>query len=152
MVGTGGLESEECRDQDGNFSLQGRIRTGRVPSEAMEGSFSEYEYLSVFEMAKMTIDLASPLAYTPAETAELICRAGVKKGRSRPDKVLLSGISGGCILAFGCAVSLTALTAPWYQENATGLIKLIGAIVFPLGLVTVILTGADLFTSTNLVG
>jgi hypothetical protein len=103
-------------------------------------------------MAKTTIDLASPLAYTPAETAELICRAGVKKGRSRPDKVLLSGISGGCILAFGCAVSLTALTAPWYQENAPGLIKLIGAIVFPLGLVTVILTGADLFTSTNLVG
>ncbi|KAH7260934.1 Formate/nitrite transporter [Fusarium redolens] len=101
-------------------------------------------------MAKTTIDLASPLAYTPAETAELICRAGVKKGRSRPDKVLLSGISGGCILAFGCAVSLTALTAPWYQENAPGLIKLIGAIVFPLGLVTVILTGADLFTSTNL--
>jgi formate/nitrite transporter FocA (FNT family) len=102
-------------------------------------------------MVKPIIDLASPLAYTPAETAELICRAGVKKGRSRPDKVFLSGISGGCILAFGCAVSLTAMTAPWYQENAPGLVKLIGALVFPLGLVTVILTGADLFTSTNLV-
>lgn len=102
-------------------------------------------------MVKPIIDLASPLAYTPAETAELICRAGVKKGRSRPDKVFLSGISGGCILAFGCAVSLTAITAPWYQENAPGLVKLIGALVFPLGLVTVILTGADLFTSTNLV-
>jgi formate/nitrite transporter FocA (FNT family) len=102
-------------------------------------------------MAKPTIDMSSPAAYTPAETAELICRAGVKKGRSRPDKVFLSGISGGCILAFGCAVSLTVLTAPWYQENAPGLIKIIGAMVFPLGLVTVILTGADLFTSTNLV-
>lgn len=146
---------KECRDQDGNFSPHGRIRTGRVPLRKLKGSFGECEYLfalRVGEMAKMTIDLASPLAYTPAETAELICRAGVKKGRSRPDKVLLSGISGGCILAFGCAVSLTALTAPWYQENAPGLIKLIGAIVFPLGLVTVILTGADLFTSTNLVG
>jgi formate/nitrite transporter FocA (FNT family) len=102
-------------------------------------------------MHKPTIDVSSPAAYSPAETAELICRAGVKKGRSRPDKVFLSGISGGCILSFGCAVSLTVLTAPWYQENAPGLIKIVGAMVFPLGLVTVILTGADLFTSTNLV-
>ncbi|KAM5352977.1 hypothetical protein ACJ41O_005699 [Fusarium nematophilum] len=98
-------------------------------------------------MAGLTIDLA---AYTPAETAELICRAGVKKGHSRPDKVFLSAVSGGCILSFGCAVSLTALTAPWYQENAPGLIKLIGASVFPLGLIIVLLTGADLFTSTNM--
>ncbi|KAH7148339.1 Formate/nitrite transporter [Dactylonectria macrodidyma] len=101
-------------------------------------------------MANPMHDVPNSAAYTPAETAELICRAGVKKGHSRPDKVFLSGVSGGCILSFGCAVSLTALTAPWYQENAPGLIKLIGASVFPLGLVIVILTGADLFTSTNL--
>ncbi|KAJ3526680.1 hypothetical protein NM208_g11072 [Fusarium decemcellulare] len=93
---------------------------------------------------------ATSVAYTPAETAEVICRAGVKKGHLRPDKVFLSAVLGGCILSFGCAVSLTALTAPWYQENAPGLIKLIGAAVFPLGLVIVILTGADLFTSTNM--
>ena len=111
------------------------------------GSSVQYQLITM----PQSIDISSPAAYSPAETAELICRAGVKKGRSRPDKVFLSGITGGCILAFGCAVSLTALTAPWYQENAPGLIKIIGALVFPLGLVTVILTGADLFTSTNLV-
>lgn len=102
-------------------------------------------------MANPMHHVPNSAAYTPAETAELICLAGIKKGHSRPDKVFLSGVSGGCILAFGCAVSLTALTAPWYQENAPGLIKLLGAAVFPLGLVIVILTGADLFTSTNLV-
>ncbi|KAL6407359.1 hypothetical protein AUP68_10190 [Ilyonectria robusta] len=78
-------------------------------------------------MANPTIDVANFAAYTPAETAELICRDGVKKGHLRPDKVFLSAVSAGCILSFGCAVSLTALTAPWYQENAPGLIKLVGA-------------------------
>ncbi|KAH8664867.1 Formate/nitrite transporter [Ilyonectria robusta] len=101
-------------------------------------------------MANPTIDVANFAAYTPAETAELICRDGVKKGHLRPDKVFLSAVSAGCILSFGCAVSLTALTAPWYQENAPGLIKLVGAWVFPLGLVIIVLTGADLFTSTNM--
>ena len=102
-------------------------------------------------MVKSAIHAANYAAFTPAETTELICRAGVKKGHFRADKIFLSAVSGGCILSFGCGVSLIALTAPWYQENAPGLIKIIGAFVFPLGLVTVMLTGADLFTSTNMV-
>ena len=125
--------------------LEDLIKDGS--SAVRRGSSVQYQFITM----PQSIDASGPAAYSPAETAELICRAGVKKGRSRPDKVFLSGITGGCILAFGCAVSLTALTAPWYQENAPGLIKIIGAMVFPLGLVTVILTGADLFTSTNLV-
>lgn len=125
--------------------LEDLIKDGS--SAVRRGSSVQYKFITM----PQSIDASGPAAYSPAETAELICRAGVKKGRSRPDKVFLSGITGGCILAFGCAVSLTALTAPWYQENAPGLIKIIGALVFPLGLVTVILTGADLFTSTNLV-
>ncbi|RSM06504.1 hypothetical protein CEP52_005692 [Fusarium oligoseptatum] len=72
-------------------------------------------------MANSTVDAPNFAAYTPAETAELICRAGVKKGNTRPDK-----------------------------ENAPGLVKLAGAIVFPIGLVAIFLTGAELFTSTNM--
>ena len=100
---------------------------------------------------KPIVSVANLAAYTPAETAELVSRLGVKKGNMRPDKVFLSAVSAGCLLSFGCAVSLTALTAPWYQENAPGLIKLIGAAVFPLGLVMAVLTGADLFTATTMV-
>ena len=97
-----------------------------------------------------TVDVATQ-AYTPAETAELVSRTGVKKGNMRPDKIFLSAVSAGCLLSFGCSVSLTALTAPWYQENAPGLTKLAGAAVFPLGLVMAVLTGADLFTATTMV-
>ncbi|KAH7254981.1 Formate/nitrite transporter-domain-containing protein [Fusarium solani] len=99
----------------------------------------------------LVVNVNNLAAYTPAETIELISRIGVRKGNMRPDKVFLSAVSAGCLLSFGCAVSLTAMTAPWYQENAPGLIKLIGAGVFPLGLVMVVLTGADLFTATTMV-
>lgn len=37
--------------------------------------------------------------------------------------------------------------SPWYQENAPGLIRTIGALLFPIGLVMITLSGADLFTS-----
>lgn len=60
-------------------------------------------------------------AHTPAETIELVSRAGVAKGNMRPDKTFLSAVSAGCLLSFACAVALGCNTAPWYQENAPGL-------------------------------
>ncbi|KAH6886782.1 Formate/nitrite transporter-domain-containing protein [Thelonectria olida] len=98
----------------------------------------------------LLVDVANLAAYTPPETAELISRIGTKRGNMRPDKIFLSAVSAGCLLSFGCAVSLTAITAPWYQENAPGLIRIVGGSVFPLGLVMVVLTGADLFTATTM--
>lgn len=53
----------------------------------------------------------------------------------------------GPLLGFGCAVMLSTESSPWYQENAPGLIRSIGALLFPIGLVMIVLTGADLFTS-----
>lgn len=89
--------------------------------------------------------------YSPAEAIELVSRAGVNKGNMRPDKVFLSAISAGCLLSFGCGATLITSTAPWYQENAPGLIKAIGASVFPFGLVSVLITGVDLFTASTMV-
>ena len=82
--------------------------------------------------------------YTPEEAIELVSRAGVKKGNMRPDKVFLSAVSAGCLLSFACAVSISVTAAPWYQENAPGLIRMVGALVFPLGLVMVLCVGPAL--------
>jgi formate/nitrite transporter FocA (FNT family) len=57
----------------------------------------------------------------------------------------------GCLLAFACAVLLSTNSSQWYQENAAGFIRMVGAIVFPFGLVTVVLTGADLCTGSFMV-
>ncbi|KAF4970544.1 hypothetical protein FSARC_2453 [Fusarium sarcochroum] len=98
----------------------------------------------------LVVSISNLAAYTPQETIELVSRSGVKRGNMRADKIFLSAVSAGCLLGFGCGVSLCAMTAPWYAENAPGLVKLFGAGVFPLGLVLVVLTGADLFTATTM--
>ncbi|KAF2771209.1 formate/nitrate family transporter [Teratosphaeria nubilosa] len=79
--------------------------------------------------------------YTPVETVELCSRAGVAK--ATPSWL-------GVLLAFACAALLSTNTAPWYQENAPGLIRMIGALIFPFGLVTIVVTGADLCTGSFL--
>jgi formate/nitrite transporter FocA (FNT family) len=85
-------------------------------------------------MAPSSITVSNLAAYSPAETVELVSRAGVKKGNMRLDKVFLSAVSAGCLLAFACAATLSTNTAPWMQTNAPGLIRTIGAIIFPFGL------------------
>jgi len=77
-------------------------------------------------------------AYTPAETIELVSRAGVKKGNMRVDKVFLSSVSAGCLLSFAAASALSTNTAPWFQDNAPGLIRSAGAMIFPFGLVMIV--------------
>ncbi|KAG9240627.1 Formate/nitrite transporter-domain-containing protein [Calycina marina] len=86
-------------------------------------------------------------AFTPAQTIELISRIGAKKARMRIDKLFINSFMGGALISFGCALSLTTLSSPWFQSYAPGLIKIIAAMVFPVGLIMVVLTGADLFTS-----
>ncbi|KAF2723498.1 Formate/nitrite transporter [Polychaeton citri CBS 116435] len=87
-------------------------------------------------------------AYSPKETVELCSRVGTMKANARVDKMFISAVLAGCLLAFACAVVLVVNSSPWYQENAPGLIRMIGAIVFPFGLVTIVLTGSDLCTAS----
>jgi formate/nitrite transporter FocA (FNT family) len=86
-------------------------------------------------------------AFTPAQTIERICQIGVEKSKMRIDKMIATSVLGGMLLAFGCAMNVSTATAPWFQTNAPGLIKTIAACFFPLGLIMVFLSGADLFTS-----
>ena len=87
-------------------------------------------------------------AYTPKETAEICSRAGVTKANMRIDKIFCSSFIAGCLLSFACAALLITNTAPWYQENAPGVIRMMGAVIFPFGLVSIVLTGSDLCTGS----
>lgn len=63
----------------------------------------------------------------------------------------LTNCNSGALLGFAGACTLSVNASPWYLENAPGLLRMIGAMVFPLGLIMIVLTGADLFTGTNMV-
>jgi hypothetical protein len=89
--------------------------------------------------------------YTAQETVELCSRSGVAKANMRLDKMFISSVLAGMLLAFACAASLSTQTAPWYQENAPGLIRMIGAVIFPFGLTMIVVTGADLCTGSFMV-
>jgi formate/nitrite transporter FocA (FNT family) len=65
----------------------------------------------------------------------------------RIDKMFVNSFLGGALISFGCALALSTNSSPWFQTNAPGLIRTISAMVFPVGLIMVVLTGADLFTS-----
>ncbi|KAF1842866.1 uncharacterized protein K460DRAFT_387126 [Cucurbitaria berberidis CBS 394.84] len=90
----------------------------------------------------------SNACYTPLESLEIVSRMGVKKANMRLDKTFLSAVSAGMLLSFACATLISTNTAPWYQENAPGLIRTLAALVFPYGLVTVQMTGSDLCTGS----
>lgn len=85
----------------------------------------------------MLVHVTNISAYTPQETIELVSRSGVKRANSRPDKVFLSAVSAGCLLGFGAAASLVVTTAPWLDENAPGVSRMLGATIFPVGVIMI---------------
>lgn len=91
-------------------------------------------------------------AYTPKEAIEISSRAGAYKANMRIDKIIMSSFMAGALLSFAGACYVTINTSPWYQENAPGVIKMYGALVFPFGLVVIVMTGADLATGSFMVG
>jgi formate/nitrite transporter FocA (FNT family) len=93
------------------------------------------------------LDKAIMDAFTPAQTTELVSRIGAKKARMRIDKLFIQGFMGGALISFGCALSLSTNSSPWFLANAPGLMRTIAAMVFPVGLIMVVLTGSDLYTS-----
>lgn len=79
---------------------------------------------------------------------QLIARSGEKKCVMRLDKFIYNSIIAGPLLGFGCAAALIAGDAPWYSDNAPGVIHTLAGAVFPIGLILIALTGAELWTST----
>ncbi len=88
-------------------------------------------------------------AYTPEQIAKRIEKAGVSKSVNDPIIVLALAILAGAFIAFG-AVFFTLVT---YDSGtmAGGLVRLLGGLVFCLGLILVVVAGAELFTGNNLI-
>lgn len=88
---------------------------------------------------KSTINIMTD-AFTPSQTIELISRTGAKKAHMRLDKLFINSCLSGPLLGFGCAVLVSVNASPWYQENAPGLIRMLGAMIFPIGLVMIVIS------------
>ena len=86
-------------------------------------------------------------AHPPAEIAHLVERLGVAKAQLDSVTVVVLAVLAGAFIALGSIFYLIAVT-----DSALGLgpTRLLGGLAFGLGLVLVVVGGAELFTGNNL--
>ncbi|MGV4347970.1 formate transporter FocA [Trueperella pyogenes] len=85
----------------------------------------------------------------PAETARYLAQSMYAKATSPAGKTFALAVAAGFMIGLGfvfyVTASMGAAGAGWY-----GLTKLVAGLSFSVGLILVVLTGADLFTSTTM--
>lgn len=86
---------------------------------------------------------------SPAEILDIWIDNGVKKASLPVYKMIILGILAGVYIGFGAFVFILATSAGGDAFQSI-LAKFIGAALFPVGLMLVILCGAELFTGNNL--
>ncbi len=87
---------------------------------------------------------------TPKSIAETVAQTvGVAKATSPWLSVFVLGILGGAYIGFGGLLS-TTVTFDLAPKVGIGFSKLVGGSVFSLGLMLVVIAGAELFTGNNL--
>ncbi len=98
----------------------------------------------------MPPDLPEPTgvdAYKPVEIAARIEQAGVGKTRLTFTQLLTLSVLAGVFIALGGAFYTVAMTG---VDGTTGPARLLGGAAFSLGLILVVIAGAELFTGNVL--
>jgi formate/nitrite transporter len=86
-------------------------------------------------------------AHPPREIAGIVARLGVAKARTDALTLLVLALLAGAFISLGalfCTVVVTGSTLGF------GVTRLLGGLAFSLGLVLVVIAGAELFTGNNL--
>ncbi|MEG0842801.1 MAG: formate/nitrite transporter family protein [Romboutsia sp.] len=85
---------------------------------------------------------------TPDEVAKATVNVGIKKAGLSKVSCIYLGIFAGIYIAFGGLANI--LVAQTLGSIDVGLAKFMGASVFPVGLMLVVICGGELFTGNNL--
>lgn len=85
---------------------------------------------------------------TPKEIAQATIDAGVGKAKLSITQMILLGIFAGVFIGFGGQAAITI--SQTYGAIDVGMSKFLFAAVFPVGLMLVVICGAELFTGNNL--
>jgi len=87
-------------------------------------------------------------AYTPKEIAARIEKAAVSKSLLDPLRVFALALLAGAFIAFAAAAFYTIVI--YNSSMSPGMTRLMGGLAFCLGLILVVVAGAELFTGNNL--
>jgi len=86
--------------------------------------------------------------YTPADVAHLVEIVGVRKANLTPIPLTVLGVLAGAFIALGAMFFTVSITGSALGFGPT---RLVGGLVFSLGLILVVVAGAELFTGNNLI-
>lgn len=86
---------------------------------------------------------------TPAETAEAIIAAGRRVLRQSLGRVFILSLLAGFYISFGAQLA-TVVTADAGAHVGSGIARFLGGSVFSIGLMLVVVCGAELFTGNSL--
>ena len=89
-----------------------------------------------------------PDAYAPSAIAAHVAAAGVAKAKLTALQTLTLAILAGAFIAFGAMLYTLAMTG---SPLGFGPARIVGGVAFSLGLILVIVGGAELFTGNNLI-
>lgn len=87
-------------------------------------------------------------AYSPASIAERVELVGLAKANMPLLQMIMLGMLAGAFIGFGALANNLVLSEPFSSIAAT---RILGGAVFSLGLMLVVIAGAELFTGNNLV-
>lgn len=87
-------------------------------------------------------------AFAPAEMAQRVLKVGVAKARLPAGDSLILAVLAGAYIGFGAAFATLTTTN---SSLGFGPARVLGGLTFSLGLILVVVAGAELFTGNNLV-
>jgi formate transporter FocA len=90
-------------------------------------------------------------AFPPAKMASRMEEVGVTKSNLRTDTMFALAILAGAFIACGAIFATVASTGLAAVDVGYGIIRVIAGLVFCLGLIAVVVAGAELFTGNNLI-
>jgi formate transporter len=96
----------------------------------------------------MAISPSPQDAYPPAQVARLVEQVGVKKATLPAVQTFALGVLAGAFIAFGAMYATLAMTG---AALGFGPSRMLSGVAFSLGLILVVVGGAELFTGNNLV-
>jgi formate/nitrite transporter len=87
-------------------------------------------------------------AWSPSEIAERVESVGIAKARADGLSLLTLAVLAGAFISLGAAFFTVVVTEP---TLGLGVTRLLGGLAFSLGLILVVVAGAELFTGNNLI-
>jgi len=136
------LDREQFRNEAGYLQQVLKERQGLIQAAVM------VKAVDALETMKSSLAGIGTADYTPPECAKRCETVGVTKGNLNTLSTIILGIMAGLFIGLGAMLATVVTTN---TGLGFGLTKLLGGLVFCLGLILVVVAGAELFTGNNLI-